>query len=169
MMSLILVALFFSGALSAPSHETAGAEYFAATGLRDSVAGAAEAPDRTAAMLLGTRGDYRYMIIRRDRTGEVEVHALWDDIIIVQEGAGTIVYGGHHEGGREIGAERPGGGPGEVRGGGITGGTARPLAAGDLMIVPAGIPHQVRVDPGGSVTYLVVKVASATEPAVHDR
>ncbi|MBW3571621.1 MAG: hypothetical protein KY467_10985 [Gemmatimonadetes bacterium] len=29
------------------------------------------------------------------------------------------------------------------------------------MVIPAGMPHQVQVAPGGSITYLIVKAASA--------
>jgi len=161
--ALVLSCLLIPAATTAAT--TPDADYFSATVLRDSVAGAHEAPQRTQARLLGDRGRYKYMVIRRDRTGEVEVHARWDDIIIVQDGAGILVYGGNHQGGKEPGPSAPGAGPGELRGGEITDGTVQPLRKGDLMIVPAGIPHQVRVDPDGSITYLVVKTGAAVTPA----
>lgn len=134
-------------------------EHLSAARLRDKVVSAALAENHTAAELLGSRGTYKYVIVRRDQTGEVEVHADWDDIFVVQEGVGSVLYGGKQTGGRDAGPEELGGGPGERRGGKITGGANRTLAPGDLMILPAGMPHQVRVEPGGSITYLVIKVA----------
>lgn len=123
-----------------------------ATEIRDSLAGARSAPGRMLAKPLGDRGSYSYIAVRRDQTGEVEIHAGLDDVIVVQEGVGTLLSGGRVAGDRETG-------PGERRGGQLTGGTTRTMAPGDLAIVPAGVPHQLRVEPGGSITYLVVKVA----------
>ena len=138
--------------------KTPPAQHVTATTIRDSVSGAAKAAGGVVAKVLGDRGSYTYMAIRRDRTGEAEVHAAWDDVIVVQEGAATLLAGGRVSGDRETG-------PGERRGGQIAGGAARALAAGDLAIVPAGVPHQFRVEPGGSITYLVVKVARPATPA----
>ena len=161
--ALVLSCLLIGAASTAPKKPDT--DYFSATVLRDRVAGAPERSQRTRGVLLGDRGGYKYMVIRRDRTGEVEVHARWDDVIIVQEGAGTLVYGGNHEIETGPGPYLLGEDSGELRGGTITGGTIQPLHAGDLVIVPAGIPHQVRLDPDGSITYLVVKTAAAPPPA----
>ena len=135
----------------------AEAHYLSATEIRDAVSSAARDPARMAAKPLGDRGSYTYIAIRRDQTGEAEVHAVWDDVIVVQQGVGTLLYGGRVAGDRETG-------PGERRGGQIAGGTTRTLAAGDLVVVPAGMPHQLRVEPGGSITYLGVKVARTSAP-----
>lgn len=85
----------------------------------------------------------------RDAPGEAEVH-LWDgDIMYVLEGSATLVTGGSIVEPRTVA-------PGEVRGPRIEGGTARELAAGDVVHVPAGAPHwfrQVR----GPFRYYVVK------------
>jgi mannose-6-phosphate isomerase-like protein (cupin superfamily) len=31
------------------------------------------------------------------------------------------------------------------------------VAAGDLVVIPAGLPHQVQIAPGARVTYITVK------------
>jgi mannose-6-phosphate isomerase-like protein (cupin superfamily) len=96
-------------------------------------------------------GHYTCNALRRTANGEPEVHEAWDDVMMVQAGSGTLLVGGELRGARTTA-------PGELRGGEIRGGARQPLAAGDMMIVPAGIPHQVEIVPGGSITYLVVKV-----------
>ena len=48
-------------------------------------------------------------------------------------------------------------GAGEVRAPSINGGERRQLAAGDLVNIPANIPHQVLVAAGKQFTYFVVK------------
>jgi mannose-6-phosphate isomerase-like protein (cupin superfamily) len=60
--------------------------------------------------------------------------------MMVQEGSGTLLVGGELQGARNSA-------PGELRGGEIRGGGRQPLAAGDMMIVPAGTPHQVEINP----------------------
>jgi hypothetical protein len=49
-------------------------------------------------------------------------------------------------------------GPGEIRGPGIDGGSKHAVAAGDIVHIPAKIPHQLTLDAGKQVTYFVLKV-----------
>ena len=42
-----------------------------------------------------------------------------------------------------------------MRGPGITGGTSKPVKAGDFMQIPAGMPHMFTVPAGGKFRYLV--------------
>jgi mannose-6-phosphate isomerase-like protein (cupin superfamily) len=105
--------------------------------------------------LVADRG-YTVLALRRTGDGEVEIHSEWDDVILVQAGGATLLHGGTVDGGRETA-------PGEQRGGRIGGGTRQVIAPGDVVLVPAGTPHQVLVPAGGSVTYLVVKVRRGEE------
>jgi len=100
---------------------------------------------------LASRGNHSLMVVRRDQSGEAEIHAGWHDIHIPQDGEAIIVHGGSLEGGRETT-------PGEIRGGRITGGTAQKVAAGDVLLIPAGTPHHTTVEKGKSVTVLIVKI-----------
>ncbi|MDB5694007.1 MAG: hypothetical protein JWO81_3070 [Alphaproteobacteria bacterium] len=98
----------------------------------------------------------RTLIVRRDGPGEVEVHALLNDVIVVQAGTATLLAGGRVEGGRETA-------PNERRGGTIAGGRSQALHPGDLVWIPAGIPHQMILKRGGSFTYVAVKTDKAGE------
>ena len=97
------------------------------------------------------RGNHTFMVIRRDQSGEPEVHANWTDVFIAQDGEGTLTYGGKVEGGRETQ-------PGETRGGKIVGGSSQKVVAGDMAVIPAGMPHLTSVENGKSFTYMVIKV-----------
>jgi mannose-6-phosphate isomerase-like protein (cupin superfamily) len=89
-------------------------------------------------------------VLRRDKTGVTEVHMALNDIFVVKSGHAKITIGGQVAGNKE---EQPS----EWRGGEITGGTDYSLAAGDVLFIPAGVPHRVLVAPKASITYLVVK------------
>ncbi|HZS51888.1 MAG TPA: hypothetical protein VFA54_13560 [Bryobacterales bacterium] len=104
-----------------------------------------------AAERLGDHGGYSFMEERRDVDGVPEIHAHLDDIFIVQDGEATLLYGGRIEGGEELR-------PGETRGGRIVGGTMQKVAAGDMAVIPAGMPHQTIVSKGKSYTFMVIKI-----------
>jgi quercetin dioxygenase-like cupin family protein len=106
---------------------------------------------------------YQIFAVRRDAPGGVELHTLDTDIVLVLEGAATFVTGGTVTGARSRT-------PAEMTGSGISGGQARRLAKGDVIVVPNGTPHWFReVSP--FIRYFAVKLrqASATPPpaAVH--
>jgi hypothetical protein len=96
----------------------------------------------------------RTLIVRRDRPGQVEVHDGLNDVVVAQAGAAILLAGGRAEGARQTEA-------GEWRGGTIVGGARRTLAPGDVAWIPAGVPHQLIVERGGSFTYVVVKTVKA--------
>jgi mannose-6-phosphate isomerase-like protein (cupin superfamily) len=93
---------------------------------------------------LAVEGNYR------DKPGTVEVHEKLTDIFYVTSGEATFVAGGKPEGGAPTT-------PGQIRGGTITGGTTYHLAKGDVIVIPAGIPHWFKEVPA-AVSYYVVKV-----------
>ena len=89
-------------------------------------------------------------IVRRDKNGEAEVHMALNDIFIVKSGHAKITVGGQVAGNRETA-------PTEWRGGEISGGTDYALAPGDVLFIPAGMPHKVLVPAKASITYVTVK------------
>jgi glc operon protein GlcG len=93
--------------------------------------------------------DYKVHASRRDGPGEAEVHVTETDIFYVLEGSARFVTGGELVEPREVG-------PNELRSAGIEGGSARELKAGDLIIIPKGVPHWFESVPG-PFTYYVVK------------
>ncbi|NJN52522.1 MAG: hypothetical protein HC809_12990 [Gammaproteobacteria bacterium] len=77
---------------------------------------------------------FRVNASRRDAPGESEVHLEDADIFYVLEGSARFVTGGEMLEPREVA-------PGEIRGVGITAGKASRISAGDVVVVPAGVPH----------------------------
>ncbi|MGE0462806.1 MAG: heme-binding protein [Vicinamibacterales bacterium] len=102
--------------------------------------------------LLETAG-YKVHASRRVEAGQAEMHTRDTDIIYVLEGSVTFVTGGTVVEPREVGTD-------EIRGSRLEGGTARALSKGDVMVVPAGVPHWFsQVDE--TFLYYVVKASSA--------
>jgi glc operon protein GlcG len=93
-----------------------------------------------------------YMIhtSRRTAAGMAEVHTQDTDLIHVLEGSATFVTGGTVVAPKSIAAD-------EIRGSSIAGGETRVIAKGDVIIVPAGMPHWFK-DVRGPVFYYTVKV-----------
>jgi quercetin dioxygenase-like cupin family protein len=50
--------------------------------------------------------------------------------------------------------------PHEVRGSSIEGGETKQLGPGDIVHIPAKIPHQLKIKSGTKFTYTVIKVDS---------
>jgi uncharacterized RmlC-like cupin family protein len=87
---------------------------------------------------------------RTAATAAPEQHAHWLDIMVMQKGEITLIYGGTLSGNTVD--EK-----GESHGGTITGGTTVVLHAGDYLEIPAGVPHQMD-NAKGDFHYFVAKV-----------
>ncbi len=87
----------------------------------------------------------------RNGPGEAEIHEKLADLLLIREGEGTVLVGGKIVGGKPSGQD-------EVRGTSIEGGTRYPIAAGDILYIPANTVHQFLVEPGKSFTAMVVKI-----------
>jgi uncharacterized protein GlcG (DUF336 family) len=103
----------------------------------------------TGGLLLDTP-DYKVDAGRRTAPGEVEFHEHVVDIMHVVHGHATVITGG------EMVDQRPVG-PGEVRARAVEGGASHDLAEGDVLVVPAGVPHQF-VAVSDPFLYFVAKV-----------
>jgi mannose-6-phosphate isomerase-like protein (cupin superfamily) len=86
----------------------------------------------------------------RDKAGQVEVHDKETDVIYLIEGEATFVTGGTAVGLRSTR-------PGQSVGTDVKGGETHHLTKGDVIVVPAGVPHWFKEVPS-SVSYYVVKV-----------
>jgi mannose-6-phosphate isomerase-like protein (cupin superfamily) len=102
-------------------------------------------------------GGATVLIVRRDKTGDVEVHDKLCDILVAQTGHAAILIGGKITGNHEVA-------PGEWRGGKITGGTLHDFSPGDVIWIPAGLPHLILVK-SPSFTYLAMKFAKRPDSA----
>ena len=78
---------------------------------------------------------YKVMASRRDKPGPVEIHAYETDVFYIIHGTATFVTGGTC-------ADTKMTGPGQFRGTSIIGGVTHHLKKGDVIVVPAGLPHQ---------------------------
>jgi quercetin dioxygenase-like cupin family protein len=112
---------------------------------------AAELADRFAAGgLFLDAGAYKLDAGRRTGPGEVEYHERTADIMHVAAGTATVRAGGQLVEPRTVAA-------GELRAASTDGGADHRLGPGDVLVIPAGVPHQFTAvsDP---FHYLVVKV-----------
>jgi hypothetical protein len=94
-------------------------------------------------------GNHALLAIRREGDGEAEIHDTQVDVIFVQAGEGTLILGGTVVEPRTTA-------PGETRGKSIKGGVSKKMAAGDVIHIPAKIPHQMLVPK--ALSFEVVKV-----------
>ena len=108
-------------------------------------------PDHSARETLAEYSDHRFRMLYRDADGVPEQHDNIVDVVIVQSGEGTLLLGG-----RMINAKASTG-AGEYLGTGIEGGERHALAAGDVVHIPAKIPHSFLVPKGKHITYVLVK------------
>jgi mannose-6-phosphate isomerase-like protein (cupin superfamily) len=96
------------------------------------------------------------MLSVRSESGGAEVHAHYDDIFVVTGGKATLITGGN-----VIQAKTDK--DGETRGSGIENGRSETIAKGDVVHIPAGTPHQLRILPGDVYSSIVVKVREGSE------
>ena len=96
-------------------------------------------------------GDHLLEISHREVNGKAELHKVKADVIVIQTGTATLVTGGEVIDPKDTG-------PNEIQGSGIKGGVKHEVGPGDVVEIPAGVPHQFFVAPGTQITYLVVKV-----------
>ena len=107
-----------------------------------------------ASETLGTWGNHLLLKTRREgSSGQAELHEKQADLIVVQSGHATIIIGGRILNGKPTA-------PNEIRGTSIEGGDRQSLQAGDVLHVPAKTAHQVLLDPGQTLDYVVLKVDS---------
>jgi mannose-6-phosphate isomerase-like protein (cupin superfamily) len=106
---------------------------------------------KSANEALGTEGNRRFMVAHREGSGLAEWHEKEADVMFFSAGNVTMIYGGTIVDEKSIG-------PGERRGTSIKGGTEAKLGAGDVLHIPAKVPHQMMLAPGAQVTYFVTKV-----------
>ena len=123
---------------------------------RDAALAARVGPDHSSRETLADYGNpaggNRFRFIHRDADGVPEIHDEIIDVVFVKSGAGTLLVGGEM-------LDRRG-----SLGSGIDGGTRHPVAAGDMLHIPARTPHGYLVPDGGHITYVLVRVPAFGAP-----
>jgi hypothetical protein len=117
----------------------------------DAALSARVGPDHSSRETLADFGDHRFRFIYRDADGFPEQHDRIVDVVFVQSGEATLQLGG------VMVDKKAGGGEGEFVGSRLDGGSRHPLAAGDVVHIPATIPHAFLVAKGKHITYVLAK------------
>ena len=118
---------------------------------RDAALAKKVGPDHSSRETLADYGHHRFRLLYRDADGAPEQHDEIVDVVFVQSGEGTLQLGG------EMIGRRAGSGAGEYLGTRLEGGERHRLGPGDVVHIPAGIPHSFLVPEGQHITYVLVK------------
>jgi mannose-6-phosphate isomerase-like protein (cupin superfamily) len=112
--------------------------------------GAAADPHHVAVKQLADFPNEYFLLAHREADGQIEWHENQVDIFIVQSGSATLLVGGTYLNGETVA-------PHEKRNGTVQGGIRQKLSPGDIVRIPARVPHQLLLDGAREFTYLVVK------------
>jgi len=145
--------LLIAAAMAFPAGDPAGFHIWRATdiGAKGKELSKKLDANKVASEVLTTVGNRVFMVAHREGSGQAEWHEKQADVIMISSGAVTMVYGGEVVDGKTTA-------PGEIRGPSIKGGTEAVLGPGDVLHIPAKVPHLMKLAPGKTVTYFVVKV-----------
>ncbi|MCI0625946.1 MAG: hypothetical protein L0387_30610 [Acidobacteria bacterium] len=99
---------------------------------------------------LANFGSHSVLMVYRESSADPVAHD-GTDFYVVQNGKATLVLGG------EL-VERRRKKPGEFSGSSIRGGKRFQIRAGDAINIPPQMPHEIILEPGEFITYLVVKI-----------
>lgn len=108
-------------------------------------------PTGSSGSTLASSGNLALKLSVRTSSGGAEIHVHYDDLMIVERGSATLITGGTVIGGATSA-------DGETRGSGIEGGVRKNIDVGDVVIVPAGQPHQLLIPPGVIYAAMVAKI-----------
>jgi mannose-6-phosphate isomerase-like protein (cupin superfamily) len=152
-MRIWIAMVFASFSVAAFAQSPDRAEVFSSAQLKSQLIELAEQAKTkgSSGAKLGDYGSHSIMLSERTAKGGAEVHAHFDDVMLVIEGKATLITGG------EL-IDAHAGLNGESGGSGIRNGTTQSVAAGDLIHIPAGTPHQLLIAPGTQYSALVIKV-----------
>lgn len=108
-------------------------------------------PHRVAVKQLSDYPNELFLLAHREADGQPEWHETQADVFFVQSGSATLLVGGTLLNGETVA-------PHEKRNGTIQGGVRQKLSAGDVVRIPARVPHQLVLDGAREFTYFVIKV-----------
>jgi len=113
-------------------------------------------PDHSSRETLADYKNHRFRLLYRAAEGYPEQHDNEVDVVIVQSGEGVLQVGGKLVR-PEVNPEANNG-VGEWKGAGLEGGERRNVAAGDIVHIPAGVPHTFLIPKGKHLTYVLLKL-----------
>jgi mannose-6-phosphate isomerase-like protein (cupin superfamily) len=118
---------------------------------RDAALSKKVGPDHSARETLADFGDHRFRFLYRDADGFPEQHDNIVDVVFVKSGEGVLQLGG------TVIDKKATGSPGEFVGSRLEGGERHRLGAGDVVHIPAAVPHAFLVEKGKHITYVLLK------------
>lgn len=139
--------------VSAAAQSGGKADLFAADQIKAKIAelSAQAAASGSSGVTLADYGSHKAQISVRTASGGAEIHAHFDDVMIVQQGSATLITGGS--------LVDPKSNPdGESKGTSIQGGKSQTIGAGDIITVNAGVPHQLIIPSGTTYAAVVIKI-----------
>ena len=147
----VLAAVALSFAASAQSGGKA--DLFSASQIRSQLTAldAKAAASGSAGTTLADYGSHKVQLSVRTTSGGAEIHAHFDDVMIVEQGNATLITGGSIP-------DAKSNADGETKGASIQGGLSRTISVGDVITVNAGVPHQILVPAGTTYSAIVIKV-----------
>jgi mannose-6-phosphate isomerase-like protein (cupin superfamily) len=111
----------------------------------------AQGPEGAASNKLNEYPNHFTMISLRRKNGGAEVHENYADLFFVVRGSAKLLTGGTVQDSKTVS-------PGEIRGKSVLNGVETALNQGDIVHIPATVPHQVLLPAGGTFLYFVIKV-----------
>jgi mannose-6-phosphate isomerase-like protein (cupin superfamily) len=108
-------------------------------------------PSGSASVKLAEYPNHFTMIALRKKDGGAEIHENFADFFFIVRGKATLVTGGTLVDAQTVS-------PGEIRGTQVRDGARTPLAKGDVVHIPANVPHQLLLPKHGEFIYFVIKV-----------
>jgi mannose-6-phosphate isomerase-like protein (cupin superfamily) len=111
----------------------------------------AQGPEGAASNKLNEYPNHFTMISLRRKNGGAEVHESYADLFFVVQGSARLLTGGTVQDGKTVS-------PGEIRGKSVLNGVETTLNQGDIVHIPATVPHQLLLPEGGTFLYFVIKV-----------
>ena len=149
-MKLLGIVLLAALAVAQTGSGVAGFKLWKASELKSIDSGIkTSGPMKIGGQSLAKFDNHTFSMSKREGDGEAEVHEKVADVFMGVSGEATLVVGGKVKSPRTTG-------PGEVRGPSIEGGEKHTLGVGDVVHIPANVPHQLLVSK--TYTYFVIKV-----------
>jgi len=134
--------------------EPAGYKYWSASelkGYEKKLAAKLTPTNRVTTDEVINSGYYFAVMAHREANTPAEMHDDWTDVYTIISGTAVMEIGGAITDGKTTA-------PGETRGPSIKGATKQKVSPGDIIHIPPKTPHNVILEPGAQLTYMVFKV-----------
>ena len=160
--SLLLLPAGHAQASAIPSSTSVAIDLYSPQQLQQRAAAlraqAEASPSGAASETLEKYPQYFTMLAYRNKSGGAEVHARFADVFLIEAGSATLESGG------TVVDPKLEEATGETRGSALANARLQQLHAGDIVHIPAGVPHRMKLESGATLLYFVVKVQESRTP-----